>query len=219
MDITTPSYTDDVIKNTELFLKEIVGSYIKVVITNNQPSIELSLNKTMIESNYLSDNLRCYTGDSVPSIEREHRIWEVFEDLCRNRKIKDSVLLIGLGDFPIIMKDRTMHPHYDRFPGKYNLYPPKLSIVASRSVIRSLHDDILFPSRDYLDTIYTIDSNIRQINHDFKNKKPIAVFRGTITGNLRTINNPRVMARILSLSYPRHLNVELTRTFTICMNG
>jgi hypothetical protein len=218
MIVSIPAYTNDPYKDTELFLQEVVGSYIKVDIIDNKPYIELFLNKTMIENNGLSDNARCYTDTSIPSQDREQHIWDMFEDLCKNRQIKDSTLFIGIGDFPIIMKDRSQHPLYDRFIEKYeNLYPPKMKIIVSRSIQKDKHDDFIFPSRDFLDSIYTMNSNMKNINFDFKNKKSIAIFRGSITGNDRTISNQRVQAKILSLKYPSILDVELIKTFKYYM--
>ncbi|MFN9941570.1 MAG: glycosyl transferase family 90, partial [bacterium] len=46
---------------------------------------------------------------------------------------------------------------------------------------------------------------------------PIAVFRGSLTGNDRTINNTRVQARIKSLEYPSYLDVAITPTFKYYM--
>jgi hypothetical protein len=199
---------------TEAFLRNVVGSYIKVVIKDNVAKCKLVLNKKMEAENNLLDNARCYTDYSAPTMRREHGIEDMMKDMCAIYKMDDATFYIGLGDFPIIHKDRTLHPHADRFASKkHNVYPKKLDKVFSRSVIPNLHDDIMIPTRDFIETVYKFDELLKKTNYNFRGKKGVAVFRGSITGNDRSIANTRIHAAILGLNYPKLLNVRLTRTF------
>jgi hypothetical protein len=177
------------------------------------------LNKSMIACHALSDNARCYTEYSVPTKEREKDIWKLFEKFVEERKLGDTRIFIGLGDFPIINIDKNKHPFVDKYPGdKYQgIYPKKMLKIFSRSIIQSKHEDLLIPTRDFLEIIYDIEKFKKYTDHDFKKKKSIAVFRGSLTGNDRTIDNTRVQARILSLRYPSYLDVILTATFKYYM--
>jgi hypothetical protein len=68
--IKIPDYQnteDSIIQDTRLFLQEIVGSYIEINIQNNIPKYELFLNQHMLKHNGLSDNIRCYTENSIPN--------------------------------------------------------------------------------------------------------------------------------------------------------
>lgn len=116
----------------------------------------------MLANNGLSDNARCYTSHSSPSKDREISIYNIFRDLCKDRSCPNATIFIALGDFPIVMKDRTNHPHCDRYIGTYeNVYPKQMSKIFSRSKIENLHDDELFPTRDFIDVVYNIDKIIK----------------------------------------------------------
>jgi hypothetical protein len=172
----------------------------------------------MKAENNLLDNARCYTDHSAPTMSREHGIQDMLKDMCAIYKMEDTTFYVGLGDFPIIHKDRTLHPHNERFTTKkYDVYPKTLDKVFSRSVIPDLHDDIMIPTRDFIDTVYRFDGLLKKTNHNFREKKGVAVFRGSVTGNDRSINNTRIQAAILGLNYPRFLNARLTRTFPYFM--
>lgn len=210
---------EESINDTRLFLKEIIGSYMEITICENKVKCDFYNNEQKISNNQLYDNARCYTEYSVPFFARDSEILKLFEYICQNIKCRDKTLFFALGDFPIIMKDRKKHPHYDRCIGEYNVYPKYMERVFSRSIIKELHDDLLFPTRDYVNIV--VNNNIPDTNmpdtNDFYNKKNIAVFRGTMTGNDRTINNTRIQAKILSLKYPNYLDVDITNPFNYYM--
>lgn len=222
INIIPPKYSntnDSVIDDTRLFLQQVTGSYIEVDIKNNEVTkCEIYNNLDMIAKNSLSDNARCYTSYSVPTLSREHGLKTLFEDLCSYRCMPDTIIFIALGDFPVVMKDQSKHPHCDRYIGKYEgIYPAKMAKVFSRSIIPSLHDDVMIPTRDFIDVVYGFSNLARDINHDFKTKKPIAVFRGSWTGNDRTIKNTRIQAKILSKKYHTYLDADITKTFEYYM--
>lgn len=209
---------DASIDDTRLFLMEIVGSFIEIKITNNIVSHKFFNNLKMIEDNDLYDNIRCYTEHSVPTFERDSAILKLFEHICATRVCKDVVLFFAIGDFPVVMKNRKQHPRYDKFLQEYdNIYPAYLANIYSRSIIPTLHDDLLFPTRDYINAVLNINHVKKNINHDFYNKKGCAVFMGTDTGNDRTINNTRIIAKIMSIEYPSYLNVNISHPFDYYM--
>lgn len=211
--------SEDILTDTRTFLSEVIGCYVEVSVRTGNPNISLYLNKSMIKNQALSDNSRCYTQWSVPSQSREHGIWKVIQNLCEEQDIPDSTIFISLGDFPIINKSKSTHPHPDKYPGNCysGIYPNKLYPIFSRSIIPDTHDDLLFPTRDFIDMVYGFDNLVANTNKNFASKKPIGVFRGSITGLDRTISNTRIQAKILALQYPEHLDVELTRTFDYYM--
>jgi len=213
------SNSHDILSDTIEFLTQVIGCYIQVEIKSNIPNISFYLNKKMIQMQSLSDNARSYTQWSIPSQSREYGIWKLIEDICAERIITDRIFFIALGDFPIINKNRSIHPHSNRFTNNnYNgIYPNQMYPIYSRSIIPGIHDDLLFPTRDYIDMVYGIDKLIENSNNNFKSKKSIGIFRGSITGNDRTITNTRIQAKILSIKYPSYLDVELTKTFEYYM--
>lgn len=116
---------------------------------------------------------------------------------------------------------------YDRYPGKYeNLYP-EMKKIFSRSKIPNLHDDLLLPTRDYVTLLASslyknvIEGKTNKIYFNTKEewilKKPMAIFRGSLTGNDQKITNTRVQSRILSLKYPSYLDSVITNTFKYYM--
>lgn len=205
-------------EDTRHFLQEVVGSFIEVNIKDNKSETIYWYDKERLNKNGLSDNSRHYCSLSAPNQHRDIGIDLIIKKMCEKRKMKDTVFFIGYGDFPIIMKDRRKHPHYDRYLGDYDgIYPTKMTKVFSRSRIDHLHDDLLFPTRDFLSLIFNREELISKTNFNFIDKKPVAVFRGSITGNDRTITNTRVQAKIMSLRYPSYLDIDLTNTFSYYM--
>jgi hypothetical protein len=213
-DNTESSCYDD----TKKFLKEIIGTYIEIKIKSNVFSYEFYVNSIMVNNHDLSDNIRCYTDHSVPTISQEHGIVKLFENLAKTNILDDIIVFIALGDFPILMKNKNKHPHCNRYIAEYdNIYPQYLAKIFSRSIIQTEHNDIMFPTRDFIDCVYNLELHKKETNHDFANKKPMAIFRGSITGNDRSASNTRIRARLLSLQYPTYLDVELTQTFPYYM--
>jgi hypothetical protein len=209
----------NILEDTIKFLYEVIGCFIQVEIKLGVPKILFKINQTMVKDQSLSDNARCYTQCSIPSQKREYGIWKAIEDMCRERTISDRIFFIALGDYPILQSNKSTHPHWLRYTsGNYlSIYPNNMFPIYSRSIIPLEHEDKLFPTRDFIDMVYGMENILSKINKDFVSKKPIAVFRGSITGHDRTITNTRVQAKILSLRYPDYLDVELTKTFDYYM--
>ncbi len=212
-------FQSDILDDTIQFLYNIIGCYIQVEIKSGKPYITMVINQSMVQNQSLSDNSRCYTQWSIPSQKREHGIWKVIEDMCKERTITDRIFFITLGDYPILQSDKSTHPHWLRYTSNnyQGIYPNRMYPIYSRSIIPGKHMDRLFPTRDYIDVVYGIENIISNTNRDFVSKKPMAIFRGSITGATRTVSNTRVQARILALQYPEYLDVELTKTFDYYM--
>lgn len=216
-----PKYenTDEsIITDTRLFLAEVIGSYIEININSNKLNYHFFVSKEMVKNHALSDNARCYTTYSVPTLEREYGIIEVLKKLCDTRIVPNTTFFIAVGDFPVLMRNKKKHPHCDRYTGDYeDIYPKKLAKIFSRSIIRYLHNDLMFPTRDFIDVVHNKTKYVSSTNHNFYGKKSMAIFRGSLTGNNRTITNTRICARMLSLKYPTYLDVHITRTFEYYM--
>jgi|688.fasta_scaffold113091_3 hypothetical protein len=218
---------DIILDNTRKFLHDNVGTYYEVIIKDNNSTFKVVINTKMLQERGLSDNARCYTNNSIPKLYPEETIKYIFTELCKERKMEDMHIFIAIGDFPVIMKDKTMHPMFDRYQRKYeNLYP-EMKKIFSRSKIPSLHDDLLLPTRDYISLLSSslyinaiagkTDEIFSNTNEDWKLKKPMAIFRGSLTGNDQKITNTRMQSRILSLKYPSYLDSKITETFKYYM--
>jgi len=218
---------DIILENTRKFLHDNVGVYYEVMIKDNNTTFKVVRNKKMLQERGLSDNARCYTAHSLPEIYPEATVKYIFNELCKERKLEDNTIFIAIGDFPVVMKDKTVHPMFNRYLGKHeNLYP-EMKKIFSRSKIPSLHDDLLLPTRDYVSllssSLYTnattgkTDELYNNTKEGWKLKKPMAIFRGSLTGNDQKITNTRVQSRILSLKYPSYLDSVITDTFKYYM--
>jgi len=214
---------DEQINDTRNFLMDTIGVFIEIIIENNRVDSAFFTNETLIDNNSLYDNVRCYTKHSVPTFGRDCEILKLFEHICSKHKVSNKRLFFALGDFPIIMKNRMKHPHYDRCLGDFDdIYPKYLENIYSRSIIPNMHDDLLLPTRDYINVVLNLDhfklsNDIINSMENFKNKISVAVFRGTFTGNDRIINNTRIRAKMLSLEYPSYLDVNITNPFNYYM--
>jgi len=134
---------------------------------------------------------------------------DMFKTLCKDRYIPDIEIFINRRDFPIITKKST--EPYDNIFGdnipllshNYDKYCPILSMVETDE-----NADIAIPTADDWARVsrkegkYFLDTYKRSFNMpcvDWKNRKPIAVFRGGSTGIGTTIEtNPRLKVAYLS---------------------
>ena len=203
MSIIKPNYTNNPSENTKLFLENVIGHYIKIIIHDNKPHIENITNELLM----CFDNA-LYRGHIAIPIN----IIKMMNDLCEAYIISDTEIYFSGGDFAVITKDITIHPQYDRFPRKHDVYPECMLKIFSQSKIPRIHNDKLLPTSDFIDLIYSCDE-FKNDKYLFRFKKPIAVFRGSMTGIDRTINNPRMQTKILSLRYPSYLDADLSSTY------
>lgn len=205
------------------FMNMVIGSYAKFRITKGKIYETFYINKYLLKNFGLTDNSRCYTKKSEPNIEKEYGMFKLMKNYVeihfnKIKDLEDVTFYIAFGDFPIIHKNKNLHPHTDRYKGEiYDVYPKKLPKIFSRSIDPKNHEDLLFPTRDYIDVIYNIDEIKSKINYDFNKKKSKAIFRGSFTGNNRTFENIRIQSKLLSIQYPEFLDVKIFHDFDYYM--
>jgi len=139
-------------------------------------------------------------------------IKNMFEELCANRKLPDIELFINRRDFPIL-NSNGFEPYDDLWDGdniplvshKYDKYVPILSMNKTDKFA-----DILIPTHEDWSRIQSEENkffinsnrscdNLKKNIIDFDSKKPIAVFRGSSTGDGFTIEtNQRLKVAYLS---------------------
>lgn len=149
-------------------------------------------------------------------------IYNMFQELCQNRKIPDIEIFVNRRDFPVITRDGT-EPYYDLFGTKtqpllshnYDKYCPILSMVTTKR-----NADIPIPTGDdwsreqTKDGKYFSDNCMKTYNFDtpWEDKKPIGVFRGGSTGCGVTIDtNPRLKLALLAVQNPQYLDAGITK--------
>jgi hypothetical protein len=160
-------------------------------------------------------------GDSGVS-----NIKDMLLTLCKERKVPDIELFINRRDFPILKRDLT--EPYDSifndtaFPlisHKFEKYCPILGMCTTKN-----HSEILIPTIEDWARVSSVDGKYfdppREFNYDFstrwEDKKNIAVFRGTTTGEGTTIdNNPRLKLASLDGKI-KNLDAGITKWNTRC---
>jgi len=137
----------------------------------------------------------CLVRNEYPLKEGESGVNEMrnmFEELCKNRKIKDVSFFVNRRDFPLLRKDRT-EPYECIFgenvplvSHKYEKYCPILSMNSNNNF-----DDISIPTWEDWDRISSkhkrfFPPKFRNYNDVFdtnwEDKKDIAIFRGKANG-------------------------------------
>ena len=130
------------------------------------------------------------------------QLYDMFDNLCKNHKIKDCYFFVNKRDFPLLKQNRT-EPYNAIFGDNtplishhYNSYAPILSMSSNQNF-----DDIPIPTWDDWTNIQCINhqkyfskpcinrDDITNFCCDWKQKKNIAVFRGSSTGNGTNIHN------------------------------
>jgi len=144
------------------------------------------------------------------------QIKDMFDTLCKTRKVQDMEFFVNRRDFPIITHNKT--EAYDHIFGKnthlvshnYKKYSPILSMVTREDYadiaiptwedwarVSSIQDGKFFPKacKDFRDKFI--------LNWD--KKKSIAVFRGGSTGcGINSSNNMRIKVGEISSTYPKY---------------
>jgi len=141
---------------------------------------------------------------------------ELLATVCLHKKVKDSVFFMNYRDFPYVstnLKNQLIHPYDSLFlPAKsppliyLNNKPVKLDELVpifSQSVTNK-NKDILFIDEDEIEEKLPVVTKPTCRDYSatstilWKNKKPIAVFRGSMTGCGTEIWNPRVQIAAIS---------------------
>ena len=140
---------------------------------------------------------------------------DMLRNLCSKRKLPDIEFFINRRDFPVIKRDGT--EAYDHIFGdnqpllshNYDQYAPILSMVTTKE-----YADIPIPTGDDWARVSSYEGRffpkecktypkIEDLNINWDDKKPTAVFRGASTGCGVTINtNMRLKLAYLSVTTP-----------------
>ena len=150
-----------------------------------------------------------YEGD-----QNEALFEDFFTELCINRKLPDCIFFINVRDHPMLNKN--LKDSYTSIVNKdlddkylHNKYAPILSVgpsIDTADIPLITQDDWMRVSK----RIYPDDCKNGYLNNfknvEWKDKKNIAIFRGTATGCDVDERNVRIKASILSKEYPEYLN-------------
>jgi hypothetical protein len=178
---------------------------------DNRPYNERSINK-FVKSWFCNNCLLRYEYPVNESDTNVANILNFFEELCKHRKVPDIDFFVNKRDFPLLTKDLT-EPYYDIWgrgtplvSHHYDSYLPILSMSKTDA-----YNDLLIPTHEdwaralqHDEGKWFVDSRVEDDNRqkedvDFHNKKPIAVFRGSSTGDGFTIDtNTRLRLAYLS---------------------
>lgn len=113
----------------------------------------------------------------------------------------------------LVLRDDRKEPWVDVVGGKVNLYshdyPTHIPILNCSTAKH--YRDIPLPTFDDWDYVSENKPDLSKVELNWKNKKPIAVFRGGSTGCGFTVkSNPRIKAAILSKKFPHLLDAKIT---------
>ena len=166
---------------------------------------------------YANDCLLRNEYDSFEGELTDNMFKNLFEELLKNRKIPDVEIFINNRDFPILKRDQT-EPYNNLFDGdkvkinkdyKFSRMAPIFS-----KCITDKYADILLPTNDdwqmASDKFFTHgcsdsyhSSVFKDINHNWKTKKNMCIFRGTATGcSIDIETNMRLKAADISFDHP-----------------
>jgi hypothetical protein len=143
---------------------------------------------------------------------------DMFTELCKHRQLPDIEFFVNKRDFPVIKKNLT-EPYESLFGDKnlrllshkYQKYYPILSMVTT-----DVNADIPIPTiEDWARVTNISDKKLfyppksydDNFSRSFKNKKPIAVFRGSSTGEGTEIDT-NMRLKVASMSYENRLDKD-----------
>jgi hypothetical protein len=181
----------------------------KVNELENRPFDQKNINK-FVQNWFCNNSLLRYEYPINESDTNTSNIKNFFDELCLHRRLPDIEFFVNKRDFPLLTTTAT-EPYFDIWghdkplvSHKYDFYLPILSMSKTTG-----YADILIPTHEdwarvqQKENKWFIDSRVTNnniiVNHDFKQKKAIAVFRGSSTGDGFTIeSNQRLHISYLS---------------------
>jgi hypothetical protein len=166
----------------------------------------------------------CFFRNEFYEGDKNEALYEnLFSTLCRERVVPDCIFFLNLRDHPMLRKDRK-HPYTSitdaDLPAQFvdANFAPILSIGSSteyEDIAMVTQDDWLritqrfFP--DDCKNGYIAKDGNTDITTSWKDKIPMAIFRGSATGCGMTVEtNMRIKACDLSLQFPNLLDAGLT---------
>jgi len=166
---------------------------------------------TDVSTWYGNNALFRYEYPLVEGDTNNSQIAQIFSLLCKERNVPDIEFFVNRRDYPLLKNDGT-EPYNHMFDSEnqplvshnYSKYAPLLSMVTGEKFA-----DIPMPTGDDISRIFREEGKYfpKSCKRDFKmssslswkEKKPVAVFRGTSTGAGITISsNPRLKVAFLS---------------------
>jgi len=145
------------------------------------------------------------------------QLYDLLNNLLKNKKINDIEFIFNYKDMHLLTKDGQSNPHYNIIGNltipldkKYNTFIPILNVGSSINFadipVPTYDDWEICTNKIFLGSCRTQYYNILDnINTDYDNKIPTAIFRGSATGCGVTIkNNPRLKVAYLSKKYYNH---------------
>lgn len=192
----------------------------------NKTHYKFNIHKIQLDPSFWFAN-NCILRYENPINEGENnyaQLKSMFLELCAERQLPDIEFFVNRRDFPILTRNGT--EPYNNIYGddvpllsyKFDKYLPILSMCTSdkfADIAIPTHEDwariksnegIYFPQkcRNYT---FTFKNNPM----DWKNKKNMAVFRGSNTGcGVNTENNMRLKLAKLGTQYPQYLDCGIT---------
>lgn len=137
-------------------------------------------------------------------------IYDMFDSLCKSRKVPDMEFFVNRRDFPLFKRDSTepyehiySDKHLPLVSHKYDKYSPVFSMSDNRDFA-----DIAIPTCDDWARVSREEGKFFIHNYkrsydmscdiEWKDKKPVAVFRGASTGIFTDMRNPRIKLAYMS---------------------
>jgi hypothetical protein len=207
------------IKNTfkYLFYKLKKGCFVQ--IRNNALTVFLPFSNVHYNNEWSSEDTYWWYANNYlvrteyPPIENDTsypQIKHMFETLCAERSVPDLEVFVNKRDFLVLKRNRT-EPYDALWPNEtplkshsYGKYAPILSFSQHPDFA-----DIAIPTADDWSRVMrpkihfaTSKRDVYKKEQDYQRtwgyKKDMAVFRGTSTGHLLSLDNPRVYVAWLS---------------------
>lgn len=207
-----------VIKNNkvDLFLpfdnNNFINEYEKYIDFSNAYKL---INKISYKKQHIKPFINWYSNNGIFRYEYQKQeidkistiFYNMFTELCDQRKIKDCYFFINRRDFPILK--HNLHEAYTNIFGnipllshKYDKYCPIFSMTSNNEF-----QDISIPTWD--DWVRVSDKYFPfcckkkeiNINNDFDNKIPTAIFRGSSTG-IGCNSNNNIRLKLANMESP-----------------
>lgn len=161
----------------------------------------------------------CFYSPKTYEGDQNEALYENFlTELCKNRKLPDSIFFVNLRDHGILNKDLT--DSYDDITNrsindkyKHEYYCPIFSFGSNKNnadISIPTNDDMLRISQNfYPDDCKNGYYDIKNNHTEWKDKIDKCVFRGSATGCNIDNENIRIKASELSKQYPEYLDAGI----------
>lgn len=161
----------------------------------------------------------CFYSPKKYEGDQNEALYEDFlTELCKNRKLPDSIFFVNLRDHGVLNKD--LSDSYDDITDRkinqkyqHDYYCPIFSFGSNKNnadISIPTNDDMLRISQKfYPDDCKNGYYGLKEIDTEWKNKIDKCVFRGSATGCHIDNENIRIRASELSKKYPEYLDAGI----------